>query len=178
MAPSHGMSLAHLLWFQRHRGDVWRSVRQIRFAKDYVPTRLTGCRATDPTTPSRSSLLDIRRGQWSQEVCGAFGIDAGLLPRIGAPPWAPVAELPAARTADLGLRPGLPVAMGGSDDASAALGCGAIEPGLAHGPGGVPPGSLGPWRRVAARGSGPVCLRGGDREHRLVAALAARRAGR
>ena len=144
MAPSHGMSLAHLLWFQRHRGDVWRSVRQIRFAKDYVLNRLTGCRATDPTTPSRSSLLDIRRGQWSQEVCGAFGIDAGLLPRIGAPPWAPVAELPAARTADLGLRPGLPVAMGGSDDASAALGCGAIEPGQAC----VGTGTAASWRTV------------------------------
>jgi sugar (pentulose or hexulose) kinase len=144
MAPSHGMSLAHLLWLQRHRGEVWRSVRQIRFAKDYVLNRLTGCRATDPTTPSRSSLLDIRRGRWSHEVCDAFGIDAGLLPPIGAPPWAPAAELPAARAADLGLRPGLPVAMGGSDDASATLGCGAIEPGQAC----VGTGTAASWRTV------------------------------
>jgi xylulokinase len=144
MAPTHGMSLAHLLWFQRHRRDLWRSARQIRFAKDHVLNWLTGCRATDPTTPSRSSMLDIRRLQWSPEVCDAFRIDPGLLPPIAQPPWEPVAELPAARAADLGLRPGLPVAMGGSDDASATLGCGAIEAGQAC----VGTGTAANWRTV------------------------------
>jgi xylulokinase len=144
MAPTHGMSLAHLLWFRRHRPDLWRSARQIRFAKDYVLWRLTGCRNTDPTTPSRSSLLDARRSRWSQEICGAFGIDVGMLPPIGESPWERVAELPAARAAELGLRPGLPVAMGGSDDASASLGCGAIDPGQAC----VGTGTAANWRTV------------------------------
>jgi xylulokinase len=147
MAPTHGMSLAHLLWFQRHRRDLWRSTRQIRFAKDYVLGRLTGCRTTDPTTPSRSSLLDVRRLRWSQEICGAFGIDIGMLPPIGKSPWEQVAELPAARAAELGLRPGLPVAMGGSDDASATLGCGAIDPGQAS----VGTGTAANWRTVMER---------------------------
>jgi xylulokinase len=147
MAPSPGMSLAHLLWLRRHRRDLWRTVRQVRFAKDYVLNRLTGCRTTDLTTPSRSALLDIRGRRWSQEVCDAFGIDVGLLPPIGGPPWEPVAQLPAARAADLGLRPGLPVAMGGSDDASATLGCGAIEPGQAC----VGTGTAANWRTVMGR---------------------------
>jgi sugar (pentulose or hexulose) kinase len=144
MAPSHGMSLAHLLWLKRHRRDLWRWARHIRFAKDYVMGRLTGCRATDPTTPSRSSLLDVRRLRWSEEVCEAFGIDVGMLPPIGASPWEQVAELPADRAAELGLRPGLPVAMGGSDDASATLGCGAIDPGQAC----VGTGTAANWRTV------------------------------
>jgi sugar (pentulose or hexulose) kinase len=144
MAPTHGMSLAHLLWYQRHRGDLWPSVRQIRFAKDYVLHRLTGCRATDPTTPSRSSLLDIRGLNWSEEVCNGSGIDPGLLPPIAGRPWEPAAELPSAQASELGLRPGLPVAMGGSDDASATLGCGAIEPGQA----GVGTGTAANWRTV------------------------------
>jgi xylulokinase len=147
MAPTHGMSLAHLLWFQRHRPDVWRSARQIRFAKDYVLGRLTGCRTTDPTTPSRSSLLDVRRSRWSQEICAAFGIDIGMLPPVGQSPWEQVAELPAAQAAELGLRPGLPVAMGGSDDASATLGCGAIDPGQAC----VGTGTAANWRTVTGR---------------------------
>jgi xylulokinase len=144
MAPTHGMSLAHLLWYRRHRGDLWASVKQIRFAKDYVLHRLTGCRATDPTTPSRSSLLDIRELDWSEEICGGSGIDPGLLPPISGRPWEPAAELPAAQASELGLRPGLPVAMGGSDDASATLGCGAIEPGQA----GVGTGTAANWRTV------------------------------
>src|SRR5215472_10815222 len=36
MTSSSGMSLAHLLWFQRHRPGLWRCVRRIRFAKDYL----------------------------------------------------------------------------------------------------------------------------------------------
>jgi xylulokinase len=144
MAPTHGMSLAHLLWFRRHRPDLWRSARQVCFAKDYVLARLTGCRTTDPTTPSRSSLLDVRRRRWSQEICGAFGIDIAMLPSIGQSPWEQVAELPAGPAAELGLRPGLPVAMGGSDDASATLGCGAIDPGQAS----VGTGTAANWRTV------------------------------
>jgi xylulokinase len=129
MTPCPGMSLAQLVWFRRHRPGVWRSVRRIRFAKDYLLHRLTGCPATDPTTPSRSGMLDIARQQWSEEICGAFGIDLALLPPITAMPWECVTSLSADSARQLGLRPGVPVAMGGSDDAAAALGCGAIAPG-------------------------------------------------
>lgn len=129
MVPTHGMSLAHLLWIQCHRGDLWRSVRRILFAKDFVLHKLAGCETTDPTTPGRSSLLDIGSQQWSDEICEAFGIDEAMLPPIAERPWELVAELPRSRADELGLRPGLPIAMGGADDASAALGCGAIDQG-------------------------------------------------
>jgi xylulokinase len=106
--------------------------------------RLAGCRGTDPTTPSRSSLLDIRKLDWSEEICDGSGIDPGLLPPVSGRPWEQAAELPAAQAAELGLRPGLPVAMGGSDDASATLGCGAIESGQVC----VGTGTAANWRTV------------------------------
>jgi xylulokinase len=146
MTTSPGMSLAHLLWFQRHRPGLWRSVKRIRFAKDYLLYRLTGCQATDPTTPSRSGLLDAARQQWSEDICEAFAIDADLLPPIGARPWQCVTGLPAGSARELGLRPGVPVAMGGSDDAAATLGCGAIEPGQVS----VGTGTAANWRTVLA----------------------------
>ena len=147
MTPSAGMSLAHLLWFQRHRSGLWRSVRRIRFAKDYLLHRLTGCEATDPTTPSRSGLLDVARQEWSEEICGAFGIDPGLLPPVGAQPWQRAGGLPARSARQLRLPAGVPVAMGGSDDAAATLGCGAIEPGQVS----VGTGTAANWRTVLAR---------------------------
>jgi len=146
MTPSAGMSLAHLLWFQRHRPGLWRSVRRIRFAKDYLLHRLTGCAATDLTTPSRSGLLDVARQEWSEEICGAFGIDPGLLPPVGAQPWQRAGGLPASSARQLGLRAGVPVAMGGSDDAAATLGCGAIQPGQVS----VGTGTAANWRTVLA----------------------------
>src|SRR5260370_29212329 len=146
MTPAAGMSLAHLLWFQRHRPGVWRSVRRIRFAKDYLVHRLTGYPATDPTTPSRSGMLDVARQQWSEEICDAFGINPGLLPPIGEQPWQCVTGLPAGSARELGLRPGVPVAMGGSDDAAATLGCGAIRAGQVS----VGTGAAANWRTVLA----------------------------
>jgi xylulokinase len=146
MAPTHGMSLAHLMWAQRHRPEQWRSVRQIRFAKDYVLGKLAGCQATDPTTPGRSGLLDIRRQQWSEEICAAFNIDQAMLPPIAGRPWEQVAELPRAQADELGVPAGIPVAMGGADDASATLGCGAIDPGQMC----VGTGTATNWRTVQA----------------------------
>jgi xylulokinase len=146
LVPTHGMSLAHLLWLRRHRAELWRGARRIRFAKDYVLYRLTGCQVTDPSTPSRSGMLDICSQQWSDEICGAFGIEESMLPPIRERAWQLVAELPAAQADELGLPPGLPVAMGGADDASAALGCGAIRPGQAC----LGTGTAASWRTVLA----------------------------
>ena len=44
--------------------------------------RLTGAHVTDAATASRSLLLDLDRGEWSTDACGAFGIDSGDLPAI------------------------------------------------------------------------------------------------
>jgi sugar (pentulose or hexulose) kinase len=128
MAPAAGATVTHLRWLKRHRPDAWRSARHIVFAKDYVLYRLTGQLTTDVSTPGRSLMLDIRRGDWSPEICDAFEIDVELLPSIGERPWAPVAELRRTQ-AELGLHAGLRLAIGGVDDAAATLGAGAIEVG-------------------------------------------------
>jgi sugar (pentulose or hexulose) kinase len=144
LTPSPGMSLAHLLWIQRNRPGLWHSVHRIQFAKDYLLHRLTGYPATEPTTPSRSGLLDADRQQWNEEICDTFGIHPGLLPPIGAQPWECAAGLPAGSAQQLGLRAGVPVALGGSDDGAATLGCGAIRPGQIC----VGTGTAANWRTV------------------------------
>jgi len=161
MVPAAGMSLAHLLWFAAHRRDTWRAVRRIRFAKDYLLHRLTGCAATDPTTPGRSGLMDVRGQRWSEEICDAFAIDPALLPPIRGAPWGQAGELSAAAAGDLGLPPGLPVAMGGADDAAATLGGGAASPGEVC----VGTGTAANWRTVLARCEPDLSARGDVSPH-------------
>jgi glycerol kinase len=43
---------------------------------------LTGQCATDPSTASRTSLLDIARIRWDEELCALFGVPAECLPSI------------------------------------------------------------------------------------------------
>lgn len=44
--------------------------------------RLTGDFVTDATTASRTLLLDLERRAWSEEACGAFGLDPTDLPTV------------------------------------------------------------------------------------------------
>lgn len=44
--------------------------------------RLTGHFATDVATASRTSLMDIRTGDWDAELCEIFGVPVGCLPEI------------------------------------------------------------------------------------------------
>jgi len=147
MAPVPGCSLAQLVWLQRHRPDEWHRTSQIVFAKDYVVQRLTGKVATDVSTPGRSLMLDIGRGQWAPEICDAFGVDIKLLPEISHEPWDVIGDLPASRAEELGLAAGTLVATGGADDAAATLGAGAIEPGELC----VGTGTATNWRTVLER---------------------------
>jgi glycerol kinase len=48
----------------------------------WLVRRLTGAYVTDAATASRSLLLDLDTGTWSDEACGAFAIDPADLPDI------------------------------------------------------------------------------------------------
>ncbi len=128
MVPVAGASLPQMLWLKRHLTDEWRRADRILLAKDYVVSRLIGELTTDVSTPGRSLMLDIGRGDWSTEICDAFGIDRERLPEIDKAPWEQAGELTASAAQELGLAPGTAVAMGGADDAAATLGAGATEP--------------------------------------------------
>lgn len=125
--PIAGLTLPILVWTQRHLPDVWRQTRRLLFAKDYVLYRLTGRAETDPTMPSRTMMNDLATDDWSPEICEACGIDADLLPPVINRPWERFDELSPSAAELTGLPAGLPIAVGGGDDQSAALGAGAIE---------------------------------------------------
>ncbi len=56
--------------------------------------RLTGTFATDPSTASRTSLLNLAAGAWDPELCALFGVPIEALPEIQA------------TTGNLGMLPG------------------------------------------------------------------------
>lgn len=58
--------------------------------------RLTGSFATDPSTASRTSLLDLTTGAWNPELCALFGVPPEALPEI-RPTTGELGELPGGR---------------------------------------------------------------------------------
>ena len=132
-APASGAGLSTIAWLQaagsdRHReGD---SARVDRWASvdDYLVFGLTGQWATNPSNASGMQLMEVSTRTWSSELCLVAGIDPGVLSPI-LESGSAAGALTGRAAAALGLDTGTPVVMGGHDQACAALGLGAVDPG-------------------------------------------------
>ena len=109
---------------------------------DYLMHRLTGRWATNPSNASGMGLMDVSARTWSEELCRIASVGfPGTRQQRRQPCVNPAAlsEIVESGAAVGGLRPeavaalgvptGTPVAAGGHDQACAALGLGAVEPG-------------------------------------------------
>jgi xylulokinase len=119
-APSPGMAGPLLLWLSRHEPQAYSEARWMFQPKDWLRFLLTGEAATDPTDASGTLLFDLDRGVWADGVAEALGLRAALLPPVLPPARAAGPLLPAAAD-QLGLPPGLPVAVGAADTAASLL---------------------------------------------------------
>ena len=124
-----GFTAPKLLWVRRHEPDVWDRIAHVLLPKDLVRLRLTGDHAVDRADGAGTLLFDLAGRDWSDEVVAALGIDPSWLPRTfeGTDVTGSVTGEAAEAT---GLRAGIPVVAGGGDQSAAAVGVGAVEPGV------------------------------------------------
>jgi xylulokinase len=115
---SAGMAGPMLSWLAAHEPDALRAARWALQPKDWVRMRLTGLAATDPTDASGTLLFDLARGVWADGVIAALGLPAGKLPPV-LPATEVAGQLLAGPASELGLTPGIPVAVGAADTAAA-----------------------------------------------------------
>lgn len=123
-------TLPQLLWVMEVEPEIWRKVRAIVMAKDYIRFKLTGemDHYTDYTDAMGTLLFDARRFEWSREVCDVAGIDRSLLPRpISSDAVAGHVSRKAAE--ELGLPEGTPIVMGCHDVSAEPISAGAISEG-------------------------------------------------
>jgi xylulokinase len=116
-APSAGMAGPILLWLARHEPSAYRRADWMLQPKDWLRTRLTGRPCTDPTDASGTLLYDLDRGDWAADLAEALGLRTGLFPPILESAQVAGTLMPAAAE-HLGLRPGIPVAVGAADTAA------------------------------------------------------------
>ena len=85
----------------------------------YFLDRLTGVYATDASTASRTSLMNLEKAEWDEELCGLFGVPIEVLPEIRS------------TTYDFGVveELGVPVTASVVDQQAALFGHGCVERG-------------------------------------------------
>jgi xylulokinase len=104
--------------------------------KDYVRYRLVdaastveGALGSEPSDACSTLLFDTAQRRWSSPLLETLDIDPSLLPPIYESA-AVAGGLKAEIAAACGLRQGIPVVFGGSDQSMQALGHGVVEPGV------------------------------------------------
>jgi xylulokinase len=124
-----GFTAPKLLWVQRQEPDVWSRIAHVLLPKDFVRLRLTGDHAVDRADGAGTLLFDLAQRDWSDDVVSALELDPAWLPKTFEGPEVTGVVTEGAAEAT-GLRPGTPVVAGGGDQAAAAVGVGAVEPGI------------------------------------------------
>jgi xylulokinase len=124
-----GFTAPKILWVRENEPDVYRRVAHILLPKDYVRYRLTGGFFGEVSDASGTSLFDVGRRAWSDDMLHALDIPRAWLPEVTESPV--VSSHINAEAASLtGLRAGTPVAGGGGDQAAQAVGSGIIAEGI------------------------------------------------
>jgi glycerol kinase len=110
-----------LVWLAEHEPQTWALVQEGRYAlgtvDSYLVARMTRgtWHVTDVSNASRTLLMDLSTGEWSDELCSLFGVPRDALPDL-VPNWGEVASTDATVFAGLSL----PIA-GLAGDQQAAL---------------------------------------------------------
>jgi sugar (pentulose or hexulose) kinase len=124
-------SASKVAWLRRNDPDGWRHVTDVVTAQGHALLHLGARLNVAPRSMAAYvGLLDLRRGEWSDELCRAVGVALEQLPEL-VDEGAVVGSLSAARARALGLVTGTPLIAAPSDWASTMAGAGAFEDGQA-----------------------------------------------
>ena len=143
--PSPIFTAPRLAWLAA-RHPEWLEGAVALSLSDWVAFRLCGALATDFSQAGESLLLDVVRREWITDWLTGRGLPPALLPPL-RPSGQYLGPLTEPAAADLGLPPGVPVAVGGADTQCALLALGALAPGDV----GIVAGTTGPVQGVADR---------------------------
>jgi len=115
-------------WVIENQPEVWQKVSKILVAKDYLKFRLTGEMVTDTSDACGTLFFNVKERTWSQEMFDFFGVPKSALPEA-RPSDVIIGEVSQEASAQTGLKAGIPVANGSSDNSASALGAGMTDPG-------------------------------------------------
>ncbi|UWQ21933.1 xylulokinase [Jannaschia sp. W003] len=122
-----GFTAPKVEWVRRHEAETFARTARVLLPKDYLRLVLTGEAVSEMSDASGTSWLDVGARDWSDELLAACHLDRARVPRLVEGSDVSGTLRPAL-AADLGL-PVVPVAGGAGDNAAAAVGTGAVEPG-------------------------------------------------
>lgn len=123
---SHMYSLNKLLWIRKNRREIEEQADKYLMFGDFINYKLTGKRMIDPSSASRTSLLDVRERKWSEKIAGRFHIPLEKFSEV-QPTGTNMGTILPEIARQTGLSGDIEVILGCHDQCSALLGAGCIN---------------------------------------------------
>ena len=117
-----------LAWVRENEPALYEKIDKLMLPGDYIALRLTGECNTTASGLSEGIMWDFLENKPSDFLLDYYGIQREWIPEI-VPTFSPQGELSAKAAAELGLRPGIPVAYRGGDQPNNALSLNVLNPG-------------------------------------------------
>jgi len=128
--PNPMYFLPKLIWFRKNRPDIYEKIGKILPVNSYIAYRLCGEYGTDTSLAARTMMLDIRKRDWSDEIITAGGVDRKILPPVFESGTA-IGKIKPELAKELNLSAEAQIVLGCHDQVAAAIGAGALLPGMA-----------------------------------------------
>jgi len=124
-----GFTAGKIIWLKNNEPGNYARVRKVLLPKDYIRFLLTREYATEVSDASGTSLFNVRKRKWADEILDATGIPRDWMPKCYESPEV-TGKISREAAAATGLAEGTPVVGGGGDNAAGAVGNGIVEPGI------------------------------------------------
>ncbi len=121
-------SMPKMKWIKENQPELYREADFLLHWSAFVSFMLGADPILDYGLANRSLLFDVDREDWSDELLDWAGLDREKLPAL-CQAGSPVGQVHPAVAEELGLPPGVLIAMGTHDQCCSAVGCGAIKTG-------------------------------------------------
>lgn len=124
-----GFTAPKIVWVRENEPEIYQRIAHVLLPKDYIRYRLTGEFFSEVSDASGTSMFDVGRRRWSDEMLAALDVPREWLPEVTESPVAS-AKISAAAANETGLAVGMPAIGGGGDQAAQAVGSGIVNEGL------------------------------------------------
>jgi D-xylulose kinase len=127
-----GYTASKVLWLRQNEPLSYKKLEKILLPHDYINFRLTGEIKCEHGDASGTGYMDIRKREWCREMLEVMDPERDL--RELLPPFMQACEcagtLTKSAAQELGLDTDVLVSSGGGDNMMAAIGTGAVKPGV------------------------------------------------
>ena len=123
-----GFTAPKIAWVRKNEPEIFGKLRKVLLPKAYVRLLLTGEYVEEMSDAAGTLWLDVGKRDWSDDLLAVTGLNRGHMPDL-VEGSAPSGKLKPELATRWGMGQGVVIAGGAGDNAAAACGIGAIQPG-------------------------------------------------